>query len=256
MEKYANRPQSTHGRGRFAEDLPKVRPKLRRFRVPSTDFGKLCTHNAQEVLGTDAWERVQTACITHSSAQTALARQGVAQCKCSASVNANEVWRSRGEQSQATLAVRTARLVRRIPCRQSRRIMHALTACASGPPLPEPKAKRGHGHAITRSKCDVFASSLTPERRDAREGSYASEAPTARGRQCFERMTGGIIGGLRSLCQVESFWEVTIPLWNVGKVKMQGAEKNYKKYMDSASQKGWLTAKRNVCYTIARGHGE
>lgn len=171
---------------------------------------------------------MQTACITHSDAQTALARQGVAQCKCSASVNANEVWRSKGKQSQATLAVRTARLVRRTHCRQSRRIMHALTACASGPPLPEPKAKRGNGHAITRSKCDALASSLTPERRDAREGSYASEARTARGRQCFERMNGGIIGGLGSRCQVESFWEVRLSFWNGGKVKMQVAEKNIK----------------------------
>lgn len=43
------------------------------------------------------------------------------------------------------------------------------------------------------------------ERRDAREGSYASEALTARGRQCFERMNGGIIGGLGLVCQVKSF---------------------------------------------------
>lgn len=70
--------------------------------------------------------------------------------------------------------------------------------------------KQSGRHSQTRSKCDAFAPCLiatvaSVERRDAREGSYASEARTARGRQCFERMNGGIIGGFGCVCQVKSF---------------------------------------------------
>ena len=76
---------------------------------------------------------------------------------------------------------------------------------ARGPPPTHSTRKQSGRHSQTRSKCVSFAASL-PERRDAREGSYASEARTARGRQCFERMNGGIIGGLGFVCQVKSFW--------------------------------------------------
>ena len=75
-----------------------------------------------------------------------------------------------------------------------------------GPPPTHSTRKQSGRHSQTRSKCVAFAASL-PERRDAREGSYASEARTARGRQCFERMNGGIIGGLGFVCQVKSFWD-------------------------------------------------
>ena len=76
----------------------------------------------------------------------------------------------------------------------------------AGPPPTRSMRKQSGRHSQTRSKCVAFAASL-PERRDAREGSYASEARTARGRQCFERMNGGIIGGLGFVCQVKSFWD-------------------------------------------------
>lgn len=82
---------------------------------------------------------------------------------------------------------------------------HARTHAtpARGPP-PTPSMRKQSGrHSQTRSKCDAFASSL--ERENAREGSDASEALTARGRQCFERMNGGIIGGLGLVCQVKCF---------------------------------------------------
>ena len=81
---------------------------------------------------------------------------------------------------------------------------------ASGPLSPRAIAIGRHGHALARSKCVAFAPCLiasvaSVERRDAREGSNASEARTARGRQCFERMNGGIIGGFVCVCQVKSF---------------------------------------------------
>ena len=76
---------------------------------------------------------------------------------------------------------------------------------ASGPLSPRSIAIGRHGHALARSKCVALAAYASVERRDAREGSYASEARTARGRQCFERMNGGIIGGFGCVCQVKSF---------------------------------------------------
>lgn len=83
---------------------------------------------------------------------------------------------------------------------------------ARGPPPTHSTQKQSWRHSQTRSKCVAFAPYLiasvaSVEREYAREGSYASEARTARGRQCFERMNGGIIGGLGFVCQVKSFWD-------------------------------------------------
>ena len=179
----------------------------------------------------------------HPSVQTALARQGVAHCKR---------WRN-ARHIASTLRFRTSYACILDGCRQgwssrpsSRCIMRMMTATHRGPLSPRSIAIGRHGHALARSKCVALAAYASVERRDAREGSYASEARTARGRQCFERMNGGIIGGFGSRCQAESFLEVRLSLWNGGSVEMRGVEKNYKKYVDSSSRKGWLTGKRNV----------
>ena len=81
---------------------------------------------------------------------------------------------------------------------------------ARGPQQIASNRKRNWRHSQTRSECDAFAPCLIAsvayvEREYAREGSYASEARTARGRQCFERMNGGIIGGFGCRCQAKSF---------------------------------------------------
>ena len=76
---------------------------------------------------------------------------------------------------------------------------------ASGPPLASRNRNR-EARARARSlqvRCIRRVCIL--ERRDAREGSYASEARTARGRQGFERMNGGIVGGFGCRCQAKSF---------------------------------------------------
>ena len=79
---------------------------------------------------------------------------------------------------------------------------------ASGPPLASRNRNR-EARARARSlQVRCISRVCITERRDAREGSNASEALTARGRQCFERMNGGIIGGFGCRCQVKSFVDV------------------------------------------------
>ena len=218
--------------------------------MPSTVFGKLRTHNAQEVLGTEAHLHARTGRVPRGGhADSALAlrqrvlalRQRVlALRQAVASTPNSHAKRSLGGLDLASRAL-WSKHGRRFGAHET----HARSP--RGAPSAEQANETGKaGHAITRSKCVAFAPSASLSESMHARGAFASEARTARGRQCFERMNGGIIGGFGSRCQAESFLEVRLSLWNGDSVEVRGVEKNYKKYVDSPSRKGWLTGKRNV----------
>ena len=114
--------------------------------------------------------------------------------------------RERGRRRNATGERERGRVRGAIAFVEHPRSRDGERARERGPQPTHSKRKQSWRHSQTRSKCVAFAASL-PEREYAREGSYASEALAARGRQCFERMNGGIIGGLGFVCQVKSFWD-------------------------------------------------
>lgn len=116
----------------------------------------------------------------------------------------------------------------------------------AGPPSPSRRTKRerrARDHALQvrciRALCIV-------EREYAREGSVCKRSTDCEGTAVLRANEWGYYRGFWVSLSSGNFLEVRLSLWNGDSVEMREVEKNYKKYVDSPSRKGWLTEKRNV----------